>query len=152
MRYKPALSAVIVIAALVPAVAEERLHVYDPVLGKQGAQAFHQYCAACHGVSARGDGPTAESLKTRPADLTAIAKRRGGTFPSREIAQFIDGRAAVAAHGSRDMPVWGERFAEEARDPKGGETIARGNIASLVEYLRWIQKPPLPSATPPQKH
>jgi mono/diheme cytochrome c family protein len=150
MRFKPALSAVIAIAALAPAAAEERLHVYDPVLGKIGAQTFHQYCAACHGVSGTGDGPTAESLKTRPADLTGIAKRRGGNFPSREIAQFIDGRSATPAHGSREMPVWGERFAEDTRNPTTGESIARGNIASLVEYLRWIQKPPLPSAAPPK--
>jgi mono/diheme cytochrome c family protein len=151
MRWTPFLSATIAIAALAPAVAEERAPGYDPVLAELGAPVFQRYCTACHGPGARGDGPAAASLTTRPADLTAIAKRRGGAFPSGEIAQFIDGRFALPAHGSREMPVWGERFGADVPDSGVGESIARGNIASLVEYLRSIQQPPLPAAKPAPK-
>ena len=35
------------------------------------------------------------------------------------LAAQIDGRAMVAAHGSREMPVWGLRFGEKF----GGEAI-----------------------------
>ena len=84
-----------------------------------------------------------KALLKRPANLTAIAARRGGAFPTGEIARFIDGRFDLPAHGSREMPVWGQRFAADVPEAGIGESIARGNIASLVEYLKSIQRPPL---------
>ena len=36
----------------------------------EGAQAFAAHCAQCHGARAKGDGPLAARLATRPADLT----------------------------------------------------------------------------------
>ena len=36
-----------------------------------GARLFAANCAVCHGVEGRGDGPSAQSLTPRPADLTA---------------------------------------------------------------------------------
>jgi hypothetical protein len=83
------------------------------------------------------------ALVQRPADLTAIATRRGGAFPTGEIARIVDGRFDLPAHGSREMPVWGERFGADVPEVEIGESIARGNIASLVEYLKSIQRPPL---------
>jgi mono/diheme cytochrome c family protein len=121
---------------------------YDPVLAEVGAPLFVRYCAACHGAGARGDGPAARAMRKPPPDLTAIAARRGGVFPTSEIARFIDGRFEVPAHGSREMPVWGQRFGADVPEPGVGESIARGNIASLVEYLKSIQQPPLASRAP----
>ena len=116
---------------------------YDPVLAELGAPLYLQYCAACHGREARGNGPAVVALVKRPADLTAIAARRAGTFPTGEIARFIDGRFDLPAHGSREMPVWGQHFGADVPDAGVGESIARGNIASLIEYLKSIQRPPL---------
>jgi len=113
---------------------------FDPVLAEMGAESFPRYCGSCHGVRGDGDGPSASALRTRPADLTRIAARRGGTFPAGEIARFIDGRFALAAHGSREMPVWGERFGETIPDTSVAEEITRGKIATLVEYLKSIQR------------
>jgi mono/diheme cytochrome c family protein len=135
--------AAVVIAALCnPSIAEEP-RVVDPVLAEIGAPIFQRYCASCHGLGGRGDGPSAKALRTPPADLTAIASRRGGSFPAGEIARFIDGRFELPAHGSREMPVWGERFGADVPESDVAESIARGNIASLVEYLKSIQLPPL---------
>jgi hypothetical protein len=116
---------------------------FDPVLSELGAPLYARYCASCHGREGLGDGPVAKVLVTRPADLTAIAARRGGAFPTGEIARFIDGRFDLPAHGSREMPVWGQRFGTDVPEVEIGESIARGNIASLVEYLKSIQRPPL---------
>ena len=113
---------------------------FDPVLAELGAEAFPRYCASCHGLRGEGDGPAAEALRVRPADLTRIAARRGGSFPTGEIARFIDGRFALAAHGSREMPVWGERFGESIPETSVAEEITRGRIAVLVEYLKSIQR------------
>ncbi len=113
---------------------------FDPVLAELGAEAFPRYCASCHGLRGEGDGPAADALRTRPADLTRIALRRGGAFPAGEIARFIDGRFALPAHGSREMPVWGERFGEAIPETSVAEEITRGKIAVLVEFLRSIQR------------
>jgi mono/diheme cytochrome c family protein len=76
-----------------------------------GRDTFVRYCSACHGQGGRGDGPAAAVLQPPPADLTRIAQRHGGHFPVAEITAYIDGRRGVRAHGSPEMPVWGERFA-----------------------------------------
>ena len=113
---------------------------FDPVLAELGAEAFPRYCASCHGVQARGDGPAASALIKKPADLTRIAARRGGKFPDGEISRFIDGRFALPSHGSREMPIWGERFGDSVPDSGVAEEVTRGKIAVLVEYLKSIQR------------
>ena len=70
-----------------------------------------------------------------------LAARRGGEFPVGEIGRFIDGRFAPAAHGTLEMPVWGERFGERVPDAGISEEVTRGNIAVLIEYLKSIQEP-----------
>jgi mono/diheme cytochrome c family protein len=112
----------------------------DPVLADMGATQYATYCAACHGADARGEGPVASALKTPPPDLTRIAARRGGVFPTGEIARFIDGRFDVTAHGPREMPVWGERFTEGIPEPGVGDEVSRGRVVTLVAYLQSIQR------------
>jgi mono/diheme cytochrome c family protein len=112
----------------------------DPVLAEMGKEVFPRYCGSCHGPRGEGDGPAAGAFRTRPPDLTRIAARRGGSFPAGEIARFIDGRFTPGAHGSRDMPVWGERFSEAIPEASVGDEVARGKVAVLVEYLKSIQR------------
>ena len=110
----------------------------DP--GNMGRQFFERYCSTCHGMDGRGQGPAALALRTPPADLTQIAKRRGGQFPAAEIAATIDGRTQVRAHGSREMPVWGEHFSEQVGGGSLGEEVVRGNLLILIQYLQSIQR------------
>jgi mono/diheme cytochrome c family protein len=111
----------------------------DGVLADMGRPYFERYCASCHGLSGAGDGPTADVLRAPPSDLRLIAARRGGSFPDGEIAQYIDGRFDVKAHGSREMPVWGERFSQDIPEPEVADAIARGKIVVLIEYLKSVQ-------------
>jgi mono/diheme cytochrome c family protein len=108
--------------------------------GGAGQRFFERYCSACHGPDGKGHGPVASALRTPPADLTQIAKRRGGEFPVAEIAAYIDGRSEVQAHGSRDMPVWGERFSEPVGGGSLGEEVVRGNLLILMQYLQSLQQ------------
>lgn len=147
MRWHRITGRTAVVLVLAAGAAAEQ-SAYDPVLAQLGTPLFARHCAACHGVGGRGDGPAAEAMRKPPADLTAIAARRAGVFPTSEIALFIDGRFEVPAHGSREMPVWGQRFGADVPEPGVGESIARGNIASLVEYLKSIQQPPLAPRAP----
>ena len=110
----------------------------DPLLAEVGAELFVTYCASCHGVDARGDGPAAPALRPPPTDLTRISASSGGVFPESSIARLIDGRFDLPAHGSREMPVWGTRLADQIPGMATGE-VARGQIISLVEYLKSLQ-------------
>ena len=126
----------VLLAAVAPARAD---NAADPLLAEMGVQTYQQHCAACHGLGGRGDGPAAAALETPASDLTRIAARRNGVFPAGEIAKTIDGRFHIPAHGSREMPVWGEHFGMGISETELSESITRGKIATLVEYLKSIQ-------------
>jgi mono/diheme cytochrome c family protein len=102
-----------------------------------GGEVFRTYCATCHGTSARGDGPLAASMKRKPANLTEIAKRNGGEFPTELVFKTIDGRQPVRGHGGPDMPVWGDAFSRSRE--AGDQERVKAVIQSLVEYLGSIQ-------------
>jgi mono/diheme cytochrome c family protein len=111
-----------------------------------GKREYLNNCAVCHGTLGKGDGPFAAQLKKTPADLTKIEKNNLGVFPFDRIYEIIDGREAVAAHGPRDMPVWGDRYSAEAAGltfgfgtPKDLESFVRGRIIALIGYLYSLQ-------------
>jgi nucleotide-binding universal stress UspA family protein len=106
-----------------------------------GGEIYRTYCTACHGGAARGDGPLASSMTRKPADLTEIAKRNGGVYPSELVFRTIDGKKPVRGHGGPDMPVWADAFAR-SRDGGDEETVRR-MIQALVDYLESIQTRPV---------
>ena len=136
---RAALGALAILAVLCgPAWAEEVVPL-SPV-AEAGRSFFLESCASCHGVDGRGDGPTAVALATSPADLTLISARRAGAFPVRELAEIIEGRAMVTAHGDREMPVWGERFSEKEGGDSMTERLVQGRIRMLLVYIQVIQR------------
>jgi Cytochrome C oxidase, cbb3-type, subunit III len=105
----------------------------------QGRTLYLDYCASCHGFDADGHGPVAPALSTPPANLRLLSERYRNPLPADQIARFIDRRADVKAHGSRDMPVWGEE-ALKTPEAKGSKGRVRDCVAKLVAYLQSIQK------------
>ncbi len=102
-----------------------------------GSYLFKTYCASCHGTSAQGDGPLANSMRRRPSNLTEIAKRNKGTYPADLVYRIIDGRQNLGGHGGPDMPVWGDAF---MRTSEGAdEASVRNRIQALVDYLATVQ-------------
>jgi mono/diheme cytochrome c family protein len=101
-----------------------------------GEDSYLFYCASCHGKTGKGDGPVAASLKTAPPDLTSLASRNNRTFPRERVAAVIaDGKPAIAAHGPRDMPVWG--FVFRGLDPS--EIRVRLRLENLVAFVESLQ-------------
>ena len=114
-------------------------HAQSAAIGDEaGSSLFRTYCAVCHGTSARGDGPLADSMRRRPPDLTTIARREGGAFPADKVFRIIDGRQKVAGHGGPDMPVWGDVFTRTAGT--NDEASVKLRIEQLVRYLESIQE------------
>ncbi|MDJ0787635.1 MAG: c-type cytochrome [Myxococcota bacterium] len=142
MRHRSALwlgTAVWIAMLALPAAGAES-DVESGVESEQAGHAeFARYCSSCHGMLADGRGPVADELKTPPPDLTRIAARRDGVFPEAAMLRIIDGRDPVVAHGSREMPIWGEEFRSELPKGPGAEGMARGRALLLVRYLASIQ-------------
>ncbi len=105
-----------------------------------GQGLFLQHCASCHGESGEGTGPLASSLVRPPSDLTRIAERNGGRFDEADVMHVIDGRRSVAAHGPREMPVWGAVFEEQERPGHYPAYTSLLHSRALTDYLRSIQK------------
>jgi len=139
MRKIPFLAAAFLLLVTTPLHAEDDP---DPNAGVSGEHDFNMYCASCHGESGKGDGRIAARLEKKPPDLTRLTQRYG-TFPRDKVIQFIDGQADVAAHGNRDMPVWGKWFTLEATEGLGGAegdaaTVKR-RIDNVVDYIETLQ-------------
>ena len=107
----------------------------DPSSGKQ---MFRDYCAACHGMEGKGDGPVARFLRTPPADLGALAQRNGGKYPADKVAATLRLGTDGGAHGTSDMPTWGSLFRNQ--DKKTGLGFAEVRIHNLTEYVKTLQE------------
>ena len=105
-----------------------------------GMEMYQQLCSSCHGVNGHGDGPVSSLIKIGVPDLTRIAAREGGEFPTEDVRRTIDGRWDRRAHGARDMPVWGWQFYDSSATNEAEERAQVDSmIARLVDYLRSIQ-------------
>lgn len=100
-----------------PAAGEERI--------ESGKESYLKYCASCHGMDGRGETPLAKLFQKPLPDLTRIGARRGVWYPQALVKEIVDGR--YAAHGSREMPVW-------------GEILTSDEITHIAEYLNTIQR------------
>lgn len=104
-----------------------------------GRERFVDACAFCHGLSGTGNGMAASMLEQQPADLTQLSKNNAGRFPLASIYSIIDGRMSTAAHGARDMPVWGNIWKKNVPE-QYAEYYVRGRILELILYLDSIQE------------
>lgn len=102
----------------------------------EGPDLFRSYCASCHGLDGKGNGPVSAALKTQPADLTTISRSNGGIFPANRVSKIIAGDELVTAHGSREMPVWGPIFHQVELDRDFGDV----RLHNLTKYVESIQQ------------
>lgn len=102
----------------------------------EGPDLFRAYCASCHGLDGRGAGPAAAALKVKPPDLTLLSWNNRGQFPAIHVRDTIIGEQVVAAHGSREMPVWGPVFHQVEEDVDRGHV----RVENLVKYIESIQE------------
>lgn len=133
--------------------------IADDPANAPGQADYLSYCASCHGVDGKGNGPLAPTLKIAPSDLTVITKKNKGNFPYTLLRKTIESRelGLARAHGPREMPVWGPVFAQEPEGPAPGATAGGGGmygvntaqcihfaakvrIMNIVDYIESIQE------------
>lgn len=119
-----------------------------------GKSEFQSSCASCHGADARGKGPVSDQLKIPPPDLTMLAKNNNGVFPTNSIYNTMYGSKTIPAHGTREMPIWGERFNPIVNLPhnvdpyywkmagpeQSPEVVVRTRILAVIDYLNRVQQ------------
>ncbi len=99
-----------------------------------GSQMFRSYCSPCHGLKGLGNGPAASALQKRPADLTQLSRKNNGKFPVYRVRNEIHGAGLASAHGSREMPVWGNVFRT-----LNGDTV-KLRVDNLTDYIESLQR------------
>jgi mono/diheme cytochrome c family protein len=126
-------------------------HAQQSSLARQnfdrGKYEYGAHCAACHGLSGKGDGSFAQQLKSGAVvlNLTELSKKNNGVFPFMHVYETIDGTNNVTAHGPRQMPVWGPRYKSEVGETfyddyrADTEAFARARILALTEYIYRLQ-------------
>lgn len=79
-----------------------------------------------------------------------LQKNNEGVFSVDHIYEVIDGRAEVALHGIRDMPVWGQRYNRKALEmaresdlpvaPVAPAIFVHTRIMALISYIHSLQE------------
>ena len=108
---------------------------------KSGATLFAQNCAVCRGANARGGGAATVNLEQVPADLTLIAERNGGLFPSDDVLAKIHGYGGPGHFG--EMPDFADidRGENIMWETQNGQKIATPRaLVALVRYLEGLQR------------
>jgi mono/diheme cytochrome c family protein len=108
-----------------------------------GKELFHQHCSVCHGVDGKGPGPGSmydpESIepgkRVKPADLTVLSERNSGKFPADRVRNAIYNKDSIPAHGTPDMPAWGNVFYLLKSRPK----VLEERVRDLTTYIESIQ-------------
>ncbi len=142
-----AVGAVVAAAAITPVDGYAQAPNIDAQNRDIGMREYVNNCAVCHGDLGKGDGPLAVLLKKPVPDLSTIQKNNHAVFPFDRVYGIVDGREQVAAHGPREMPVWGRSFSKKAEGyfleivgPKELESFVRGRIVALVGYVYSLQE------------
>jgi hypothetical protein len=107
----------------------------DRVSAEAPQLVYRHFCASCHGIEGRGDGPAAAALSPPPPDLTRL------TYNVDELMWRIDGTQTIRAHGDSRMPVWGEVFAKGLVGDETPDRRARLHVKAAALYAKSLQRP-----------
>ena len=130
----------VVISIIVAGLAACQVTQPEPVPEYNGGMLYMGYCASCHGPTGEGDGPLAGQVVTTMQSLRTIQKRNQGVFPRDELRAIVDGRTLRAAHGTKDMPVWGWQFYQAEAHEQEPERYVAARIDALLDFLESIQQ------------
>ncbi len=125
---------------LIPYAALAILATCAPAPQASGAKLYASNCASCHGADGRGDGPDATGLPYAPADLTQIAHRNGGVFPTGDVMAAIHGYQGQRVHAV--MPDFGGVLDSAPvmwTDETGQGVPTPSALLAIADYLESLQ-------------
>lgn len=100
----------------------------------EGPDLYREYCAVCHGISGKGDGPAASATRKHPTDLTQLARTHAGKFPTLGVQTSIKG-STIVEHGTGEMPMWGSILNQSGQQKDLGDM----RVMALVKYVESLQ-------------
>ncbi len=137
MARRSLLCALIVVVAFSLAFAQTIRKTPAPYTNPaSGQEMYKAYCASCHGLDGKGNGPAAAAMKQPISDLTQLAKKNGGKFPTDHVSSVISGDSNSPAHGSAEMPVWGPVFMKVSQSHVAQ---VQQRVHNLTEYIASMQ-------------
>ena len=101
-----------------------------------GKLMYSSYCAPCHGVDGRGEGPVASAFRTPPMDLTVLSRNNHEKFPDTHIVSVLQNGAEIPSHGTAEMPVWGPILGKMNQSNPQDRLL---RISNLSRYLETMQ-------------
>lgn len=107
----------------------------------EGRMLYADNCAQCHGAGGKGDGPWANDMSPRPANLTTLAAQNAGVFPRAAVLSSIDGYHRAEQPGQQ-MPEFGLLLQGETVPVDTGDGVMTPTprpLAALLIYLESIQ-------------
>jgi putative copper export protein/mono/diheme cytochrome c family protein/peroxiredoxin len=118
---------------------------YNAISVANGIALYAESCVVCHGVAGYGDGPAAENLKPKPADLTA---RHAASHTAGDLYWWL-------SHGVKEtaMPGFDQSFSEDERWDlinflRALSTGERArSLAPVTEADAWLVAPDFAYAT-----
>jgi mono/diheme cytochrome c family protein len=109
------------VALILLVVPKASAHKGDPQAGKTK---YDQFCASCHGVTGKGDGPASAALNPKPHDWTD--KHHVKSHTNEYFIQVI--KVGGAALGKSPlMPPWGTVLSDQ-------------DIQNVVAYIRTLSQ------------
>jgi mono/diheme cytochrome c family protein len=112
----------------------------QPTSPVSAQQMYSTYCAVCHGTEGYGNGPAASAMKVHPSDLTLLSQVNGGTFPANHVMTVLKFGVENRAHGTPDMPIWGDLMLTLHGTSPDNVTVVHQRIVNLTNYLKQMQR------------
>jgi len=93
------------------------------VQGQEAKQLYEATCAACHGVSGKGDGPAGQALQPKPVDFTTALKGKDEAYLTKVITE-----GGTGVGKSPMMPAYQGVLSDE-------------QIQGLIQYVKGFASP-----------
>ena len=130
---------VLALAASLCTAEQDKHKVTIPVTktaSTSGKQMYSSYCAPCHGMDGRGQGPVAPALKAPVPDLSLLARNNHGKYPDAHIYTVLENGVDIASHGSAEMPVWGPILGRMNHTNNQDRLLRVANLSRFLETLQ----------------
>jgi mono/diheme cytochrome c family protein len=101
-----------------------------------GKAMYGNYCAPCHGVDGKGNGPISSSLKRTPTNLTQLSKNNGGVFPEFHVIGVLGHGTSASGHDQSGMPAWAPTLGKIDQNNKLDAPLRISNLTKYVETLQ----------------